>query len=46
MAALTVFPEHPYHVGKYRKDSVDWIVSDRTADLFIECKRLTEKGAE
>ncbi len=36
--ALTVFPEQPYHVGKDRKDSVDWIVSDRTADLFIECK--------
>lgn len=37
-AALTIFSERPYQVGKHRKDSVDWIVSDRTADLFIECK--------
>ena len=35
---LTIFAEQPYHVGKDRKDSVDWIVSDPTADLLIECK--------
>lgn len=31
-------PEKSYYVGKNRKDSVDWIVSDATGDLFIECK--------
>jgi hypothetical protein len=35
---LTIVAERPYHVGKDRKDSVDWIVSDLTGDLFIECK--------
>jgi hypothetical protein len=35
---LTIVAEQPYHVGKDRKDSVDWIVSDSTGDLFIECK--------
>jgi hypothetical protein len=33
-----ILPEHEYHVGKERKDIVDWIVTDDTADLFIECK--------
>jgi hypothetical protein len=33
-----ILPEQPYHIGKRRKDSVDWIVSDETGDLFIECK--------
>jgi hypothetical protein len=35
---LTIVAEHAYHVGKDRKDSVDWIVSDPTGDLFVECK--------
>jgi hypothetical protein len=35
---LTIFPEHEYHLGRDRKDSVDWIVFDQTADLFVECK--------
>jgi hypothetical protein len=36
--ALTVLPESEYKVGKDRKHSVDWIASDDTAELFIECK--------
>ena len=35
---LNILPECPFDVGKDRKDSVDWIVSDATADLFVECK--------
>jgi hypothetical protein len=34
----TVLPEHEYVVGKDRKDSVDWIISDAAATLFVECK--------
>jgi hypothetical protein len=31
--------ETPYEVGKaYRKHGVDWMVTDETANLFIECK--------
>lgn len=30
--------EAQYHVGKNRKDGVDWIAGDTTATLFIECK--------
>lgn len=33
-----IAPEHEYFVGKNRKDSVDWIVADEHAALFIECK--------
>ena len=33
-----VLAEHEYHVGKDRKDSIDWIVADKTATIFIECK--------
>jgi len=36
--SLTICAAQPYHVGKDRKDSVDWVVSDPTGDLFIECK--------
>jgi hypothetical protein len=32
---FTIFREQPYHVGKDRKDNVDWIVSDPTSDLLI-----------
>lgn len=35
---LTILPEAQYAVGKDRKRSVDWIASDSTAELFIECK--------
>jgi hypothetical protein len=35
---LTILPEAEYAVGKDRKRGVDWIVSDQTAELFIECK--------
>jgi len=35
---LTILAEQSYHVGKDRKDSIDWILSDATGDLFIECK--------
>ncbi len=34
----TVLPEEEYHIGTQRHDTVDWIVSDATGDLFIECK--------
>jgi len=30
--------EEEYHVGRNRKDTVDWIVYDRDSALFIECK--------
>jgi hypothetical protein len=36
--SLATTPEHEYVVGKDKKRSVDWIVSDSTGDLFIECK--------
>jgi hypothetical protein len=32
---FTITSEKSYYVGKDRKDSVDWIVSDKTGDLFI-----------
>jgi hypothetical protein len=35
---FTILAEQSYYVGKDRKDSVDWIVSDPTGDLLIECK--------
>jgi hypothetical protein len=34
----TVLPEEEYYIGKGRHDTVDWIVSDPSGDLFIECK--------
>jgi hypothetical protein len=38
--------EQPYTVGKAQKRSVDWIVSDSDAALFVECKvrRLSRKA--
>jgi len=35
--------EEPYYIGNNKMHGVDWIVSDKTAHLFIECKtkRLT-----
>jgi hypothetical protein len=35
---LSVLPESEYDVGRDRKDSVDWIVSDETGEVFVECK--------
>lgn len=35
---FSVTAEAPYIVAKDRKDSVDWIVSDSSGHLFIECK--------
>ena len=35
---LDVVPEQPYGPPRLRKDSVDLILSDQTADLFVECK--------
>jgi hypothetical protein len=32
------FPEKEYKVGKQTKRSVDWIVADENAVLFLECK--------
>jgi hypothetical protein len=32
------FGENEYSVGKARKRSVDWIIADETATLFLECK--------
>jgi hypothetical protein len=36
--ALAVYPEAEYWVGKNRKDTADWVVTDDTAALFVECK--------
>lgn len=36
--SFTICGEQEYRVGKNRKDGVDWIVSDKTGHLFIECK--------
>jgi hypothetical protein len=36
--SLTVLPEAEYFVGRDRKHSVDWIASDSTGELFVECK--------
>ena len=35
---LSILPEAEYNVGNNRKDSVDWIISDATAEIFVECK--------
>jgi hypothetical protein len=35
---FSVHGEREYWVGKNRKDGVDWIVSDETSHIFIECK--------
>lgn len=36
--SLVVLPEAEYRVGKDLKRSVDWIASDTTGELFVECK--------
>lgn len=35
---FSIVGERPYTVGKDLKHGVDWIVSDATGNLFIECK--------
>jgi hypothetical protein len=35
---MQVLPEQAYRVGKEEKNSVDWILSDNTGSIFIECK--------
>jgi len=46
---FTIDREKEYYSGSDRKDSIDWIVSDGTAHLFVECKtkrlRLSSKFA-
>lgn len=37
-SSFDIFPEEEFYDGKNRKDSVDWIISDIGANLFIECK--------
>ncbi len=41
--SFTALPEKQYYDGKDKKHGVDWLLSDRTGHLFIECKakRLT-----
>jgi hypothetical protein len=36
--ALAVYSEAEYWVGKNRKDTADWTITDDTAALFVECK--------
>ncbi|CAN7637253.1 hypothetical protein LJR129_004914 [Acidovorax sp. LjRoot129] len=35
---FTISEERVYHVGRDRKDGVDWILADETGSLFVECK--------
>ena len=46
---FTIYPEAEYYVGKERRDSIDWIIEDATAMLFVESKtkrlRLEAKTA-
>ena len=37
---FTAIPEAQYTVGKNKKHGVDWILSDNTGHLFIECKTI------
>jgi len=36
--SFKVYAEESYNVGRDRKDTIDWIVEDNSAALFIECK--------
>lgn len=40
---IRIYPEEQYGKFKYKKDTVDWVVEDSGALLFVECKtkRLT-----
>ena len=35
---FVILAEEEYHIGKNRKDTIDWIASDAAAHLFVECK--------
>lgn len=35
---LQIFSEDEYHLGKIRKDAVDWLIEDNNSVLLIECK--------
>ncbi len=37
-ATLTSLPECEYRISSNRKDTIDWIVEDSSASLFVECK--------
>ncbi|GAB2916207.1 hypothetical protein GCM10027093_63420 [Paraburkholderia jirisanensis] len=45
---FSITSEQPYKVGKLNKHGVDWIVSDDTGNLFIECKtrRMKQEAKE
>ncbi len=44
-----IYPEAEYHVGRARRDTVDWIVEERSGTVFVESKtkrlRLEAKTA-
>lgn len=37
-STMAVYPEMEYYVGKNRKNTIDWIIADNDAALFIESK--------
>ncbi len=43
---LRLLAEQRYRIGKNKKHSIDWIVSDDTGHLFVECKtkKLTARA--
>ena len=43
---LEVLPEEQYWVGRDRRDSLDILLSDESADVFVECKarRVSERS--
>lgn len=44
---FAVYREAEYHVGKERKDGLDWFITDDTANLFVECKtKRLRQGAK
>lgn len=45
---FAVIGEQPYEINGQRKHGVDWIVSDATGNIFIECKarRLRQEAKE
>jgi hypothetical protein len=47
-STFTVVPEQVYMVKKNQKHGVDWIVSDATGNLFLECKarRIGQQAKE
>lgn len=45
---FVIHPEQVYTVNKQQKHGVDWIVSDTTGNLFLECKarRMTREAKQ